>query len=675
MAKDVIRTERSYCRICASLCGILVDVQGDRVVRVKGDRDHPLSRGYTCPKGRALPQLHHHPQRLERPLVRVDGSLQPASWEECLDNLGKRLREIIERHGPSSVGVFFGSGNGFDAAGFRMSQALHAAIGTPVRFTPMTIDAAAKTLAETLVAGVPGLHTCPDYDRVNLLIYIGANPMVSHGHIIGMPNPALTIRAVADRGEVWVIDPLRTETARLATRHIAPNPGSDYAILAYLVREILREGANAQVLERQCVGSEELRAAVEPFDCGRAADIAGIDPEHLAMLLASVRKAGRVAIESGTGATMPATGNLTQWFAWVLMILTDSMNRPGGAWFHPGFIRRRDNVPMTIIDEPFGPGPKSRPELHSFVGDWPCAALPDEIEAGNIRAFLNFGGAMARSFPDANALHRALGKLEVFATLDIIANDTTALSTHVLPCKDQLERPDIMVWDTICPRVNMHYSPAIVSVAGDRRSAWWILAELMRRLGHEPPGDLPADDRSPGADDSMLEALMTQARCSFDDIVAERYIELAHELPAQWIDDHVARLGGWRLAPSQLVEQLAATLRSKAGNDQPLRVIPRRQRRHLNAYLLFLGDRPDIVLNPADAAAAGVVDGQPVIVRSDRGRLVGKARVDSGMRPGVVSVPHGFEDANVNLLTGRAADPLTGMALYSGYPVTVHADV
>jgi anaerobic selenocysteine-containing dehydrogenase len=673
MPESGVRTERSYCRICASLCGILVDVEGDRIVRVRGDRDHPFSRGYTCPKGRSLPQLHHHPQRLDQPLVRVGGSLQPASWEACLGDLGTRLRGIIDRHGPSSVGVFFGSGNGFDAAGFRMSQALYAAIGTPVRFTPMTIDGAAKTLAETLIAGVPGLHTCPDYDRVNLLIYVGANPMVSHGHIIGMPNPALTIRAIARRGEVWVIDPLRTETARFATAHIAPLPGSDYAILAYLVREILRDGANSQLLARRCVGERELRAAVEPFECARAAEIAGIDPDQLVALVASARKAGRVAVETGTGATMPATGNLTQWFAWVLMILTDSMNRPGGVWFHPGFLKRRDETPLAIVDQPFSPGPKSRPELRSFVGDWPCAALPDEIEAGNIRAFLNFGGAMARSFPDANALHPALRKLELFATFDIIANDTTAFSTHVLPCKGQLERPDIMVWDTICPRVNMHYSPALVPASGERRSAWWILAELMRRLGHEPPGDLPADDRIAGADDSMLEVLMTQARCSFDEVVAKRYVELPHELPAQWVEDHVERLGGWRLAPSELVAQLAATLRSSADAGPPLRAIPRRQRRHLNAYLLFLGDSPDIILNPADADSAGVADGQSVVIGSDQGRFVGIARIDDSMRRGVVSVPHGFEDANVNLLTGREADPLTGMALYSGYPVTIHA--
>jgi anaerobic selenocysteine-containing dehydrogenase len=126
-----VRTVRSFCRICTTVCGILVDVSGDRVVRVRGDREHPFTRGYTCPKGRSLPRMHHHPDRLERPLVRVGDHLAPSSWDACLDDLADRLRVVLERHGPQAIGVFFGSGLGMDAAGYRMAEALHAAIRSP----------------------------------------------------------------------------------------------------------------------------------------------------------------------------------------------------------------------------------------------------------------------------------------------------------------------------------------------------------------------------------------------------------------------------------------------------------------------------------------------------------------------------------------------------------------
>jgi len=648
------RTERSFCRICTSLCGIVVETQGERVVRVRGDRDHPVSRGYLCPKGRALPKMHHHPQRLERPLLRRSGSLQSTSWQSCLDDLGSRLREIIDRYGPASVGIFFGSGVGMDAAGYRMAEALHRAIGTPARFSPLTIDGTAKTFVASVVGGFPGLSPRPDYEQVNLVIYVGINPMVSHGHTIAMPNPALTIRATARRGEVWVIDPVHTETAGFASRHLAPAPGTDYAILAYLVREVLREGTDRDTLARHTAGSDALRAAVEPFDCEHAAYVAGVSPEALSELLASVRKAGRLAVDTGTGVTMSVAANLTQWLAWALMIVTGSMNRPGGVWFHPGFLNRFDAAPLPLITEIFGPGPKSRPELRSIAGDWPCAALSDEINAGHIRAFLNLGGSMMRSFPDANELKPALERLEVFATLEIIENETTALSTHVLPTKDQLERPDLTLWDFLSPRVNAQYTPAVVTPVGERRSTWWVLAELMRRLGHEPPGTLPPDDTSARADDTMLAALTAHSRCGFADLALDRYVETPRELPAPWVEAHIERLGGWRLAPSALLDQLTRVHDSQLAERREagsLRLTPRRQRRHLNAQFLFLGSPADVLLHPSDAASAGVIEGQRVMVQSARGRIIGTAHLDATIRPGVVSVPHGHEHANVNLLT------------------------
>jgi anaerobic selenocysteine-containing dehydrogenase len=676
MSERAARTERSYCRICTSLCGIVVEVEDEQVVRVRGDRDHPVTHGYMCPKGRALPKMHHHPQRLERPLVRTNGSLQPTSWESCLDDLCTRLRAIVDQHGPSSVGIFFGSGVGMDAAGYRMAQALHAAIGTPARFSPLTIDGTAKTLVATLVGGFPGFSPRPDYDNINLVIYIGINPMVSHGHTIAMPNPAMTIRATASRGEVWVIDPLHTETAGFASRHLAPRPGTDYAILAYLVREVLRAGADQEVLTSSTSGCDALRSAVEPFSREYAAEIAGVSPDDLTALLASVRKAGRLAVETGTGVTMSVGANLTQWLAWVLMIVTGSMNRRGGVWFHPGFINQLDGGALPVITDIFGPGPKSRPELRSIIGEYPCAALPDEINAGNIRAFLNLGGSLIRSFPDANVLRPALQRLEVFATLEIIENETTALSTHVLPTKDQLERRDLALWDFLSPRVNAQYTPAVVKPVGERRSTWWMLAEIMRRLGHQPPGTLPDDDPSGEGDKVMLSGVTERARCNFAELVDNRYAETGYEFPARWVDAHIERLGGWRLAPDSLVEQLISVSNAQArdrGSSQSLRLIPRRQRRHLNAQYLFLGSPADVVLHPIDAASAGVVDGQRVIVRSARGEIVGTAHVDTSIRPGVVSVPHGHEHANVNYLTSvQEVDALTGMARYSGVQVSVH---
>ncbi|MGO9042321.1 MAG: molybdopterin-dependent oxidoreductase [Mycobacterium sp.] len=657
-------TVRSFCRVCTSVCGILVDVEGDTVVRVRGDQDHPFSRGYTCAKGRALPGLHHHPDRLERPQMRVDGQLRDTTWEACLDDLGTRLKDIIDRHGPESVAFYFST---MESAGFRMAEALHAAIGTPAKFSPLTIDGTAKPLISDLVGGFMGLSGRTDLEHADFLLLVGVNPVISHGHAISMPNPTGTVRAIARRGQVWVIDPRRTETARLATGHLAPRPSTDYAVLAYLVREILRDGCKSDVPVQ---GIDALRAAVEPFTLAHTAAIADVGEPELTRLCAAVRAADSVAIETGTGVTMTAErGNVTQWLAWVLMILTGAMNRPGGTWFHPGFAYQLeafgDLLPITPPEGAFGPGPRSRPEAQAFINEWPCAVLPDEIEADNIRALINVGGSLVTCMPETGKLIPALQNLDVFATTEIIHNETTDLSTHVLPTKDPLERPDITLHDILSSRVSVQYTPAVVTPVGQRRSMWWVFAELGRRLGYDL-GSLGDPDRS--TDDDVLAVLLAGARTKYDEVVATGWAEAPQALPAPWVDAHIARMGGWRLAPPLLVDQLAAL-----APPPPLVLVPRRQRKKLNGQLDFLGERADILINPADGAAAGVVSGQPVTVRSANGELTGIARVDDSIRRGAVSIPHGHPDSNVNRLTNKDdIDRVTGMVRYSGIAVSLH---
>jgi anaerobic selenocysteine-containing dehydrogenase len=311
-----------------------------------------------------------------------------------------------------------------------------------------------------------------------------------------------------------------------------------------------------------------------------------------------------------------------------------------------------------------------------LIGDWPCAALPGEIQAGNIRALVNFGGSLLRSFPDANVLAPALKKLEVNVDFEIVHNETTALSSHVLPTKDQLERPEISFWDTLCASVSMQYSPAVLSKPmGERRSAWWVISQLMHRLGMKVPDHVPADDRVAGADDSMLAVLLQGARASFEEVAAARVVTKPLEFPAAWVDKHFERIGGWRLAPQKLVDFWNATRRADEaalGQPRPLVFTPRRQRRKLNASLSFLGSPADIIMHPDDAAMYGVSNGQKVRVQTRNGEIFLTANISDTVRRGVASIPHGHEIANVNFLTSVGhVDEMTGMVRYSGIPIVV----
>jgi anaerobic selenocysteine-containing dehydrogenase len=551
-----------------------------------------------------------------------------------------------------------------DAAGYRAAQVLHSAIGTPARFSPLTIDGTAKVLVSDLVGGFTGLNPRPDYERCQLLVYIGVNPVVSHGHTVAMPDPVTKIRDLRRHAEVWVVDPRRTETARLASEHLSPRPGTDFAVLAFLLRELLDDVDAASSLETRAVGVAQLRKAVAPYSADRACEVTGIAQADLHRLLAAVRKAGRLAVDTGTGVTMSASANVTQWLAWALMIVTDSMNQPGGVWFHPGFMHQLEGFELPISRSgPFGPGPPTRPGQSSFLGEWPCAVLADEIRSGHIRAMLNLGGGLTTAFPETNSLIPALRELDVLATIEIISNPTTELSTHVLPTKDQLERADVTLWDFLSSTVSAQYTDAVVGEVGARRSTWWVLAELGRRLGY----DMGVFSQAGAGDRSLLERISAKGRCSFEQLVEAGYVEADHVVPATWVERHLQRLGGWRIAPDALVEQLGAVQ-----GPEVLALIPRRQSRHLNSQLTDLGDRPEIVLHPEDAAPLGISEAQPVIVRSPSGEIVGVAKLDPSIRRGVVSVPHGYQDVNVNRLTDRnQIDALTGMARYSGLPVAV----
>ena len=671
--EPLVETKKTYCRVCMVQCGVAVDVVDNKVVRIKGDFSHPLTRGYTCPKGRSMGQVLHHPDAIDRPLMRKNGQLVPVSWDEALDDVAAKLRRIIDTYGSESVGMYFGSGLGADASGYAMEEAFHAALGNPPKFTPLTNDGTAKAMLAGAMTGTFALAPKTHYDSVELLIFIGTNPMVSHAHNTGMFNPGIWIKEVARRGEVWTIDPVLTESARMSTRHIAPYPGKDYAMLAWILRELIDHGPLTP--KQPIQGLERLRESLEGLDRAKAAAISGVTEQECQDLLDAIRRRGRCSIETGTGITMSAGANLTQFFAWTIMALTGSMNQEGGAWFHPGFIYQFENFELPIMESPFTPGPKTRPDAKGIMGEWPCAVLPTEIAAGNIRAFFNFGGHIVRSFPDTNALIAALGTIDLHVNMDIMHNESVALATHVLPPKYGLERAEFTRWDTLNWNVNVQYSPALVEPMGERRSAWWILAEVMRRAGLPVPSHVPRDDREPGADEFMLSKLMEYGRCSFAELQEQRYFERPYDFPADWVERHFERLGGWRLAVPEIIDQwerMRALDEVQLGQPRPLVYSPRRQRRKLNGQLDFLGEPAEILLHPDTAAERRIADGMMVRISNKAGEIVMAARLDPTMLPGVVSIPHGHAHANVNFLTStQDIDPLGGMALYSGVPVEI----
>lgn len=673
-------TAKSFCRFCPAGCGVVVTVEGGRATAVKGDPDHPVSQGYTCPKGRKLADWHYRSDRLRIPRMR--GAEVRA--DECVDDVAAALTRIVAESGPSAVGIFRGTAASQDTAGLFALERFKTALGTPSYFTSVTLDCAAYPLVADLVGGHPGLHLPIPSRDAPLVLVIGSNPVVSHGHSYFTPSPTHMLRRWAAGGQLWVVDPRRTESAAIATRHLAPRPGTDYALLAFLVREVLRQGADWNYIREWTAGIDALADAVAPFDLPRAVAITGLEPGSLLDLLTAIRSVGRVAAVTGTGVSMARSANVTVWLVWALNIITGSQDRPGGTWFNPGGIRQMNQRTWSQSDGRPAAGPRSRPELCSRLGQYPAAALVDEIDAGYVRALVVHGANLVTALPNPERTIASLRRLELVVVLDVNDCDTVQLATHVLPCTGQLERADLQTLDYLTPHYATQFTPAVVAPPTRCRPVWWWMAQLGTRMGVPVLPELDIDTCS---DEDVL-ALGTAGGGAG---LAPRGIAglptTAHRSNQSawsavlggeqfgWVHRALRQSGGnWRLAPRALVTQL----RECDTLPPTLRLVVTREKGHVNSQFMTRGgtgrvvNRPGVSINPDDAATAGISPGRTVLVESDHGRLVTTACLDERLSRGVVSIPHGYADDNVAQLCGESEiDPVSGMAALTAISVVV----
>jgi anaerobic selenocysteine-containing dehydrogenase len=653
---------RTFCRICISACGMLVSVEGEKVVAVQGDAAHPLTRGYLCPKGRALGTFHHAEGRLDGGLIGRDQHRRAVGIDECHAHLRDTLSRIVESHGIGSIGVFLGTGVFLDPAGAWATRRLLKMLNTPYTYSTATVDAVAKTLVAEQMAGTSMLIPNLDEQHGRLLLFVGVNPVVSHGHSTMFSNPVERIRAAKERGVVFVIDPRTTETARLANHHMAARPGTDYALFAYVIRALLGSEVDETALAERATGMRQLRAAVAPFDRARVAALTGLDPGQLDELVDAVQRAGRLAILTGTGSTMSIAGNLTEWLAWALMVMTDSFDQPGGMWFNPGLFLRLDRFDVLPPVGPPAPGPPSRPDIPRSGGEWPASLIPDEIEAGRLRALFVMGGSLITSLPNTERVERALRAIDALVVLDVQRTATTDVATHVFACADQLERPDTLPLELNASAVYQQYTDAVVAAPASRPPMWRTVCNIARGLGL----DLLGSGAEPDSVDT--ERILARIARGVPLATLRESNDVYIESPAAygWVTSRLP-LGKWNLAPQPLVDQLATI-----GIPAPLVITPRRPIRRMNAQHYRDGDVPEALLHPQDAAAAGVVDGELVEVSSSTGSLRLRARVTTAIATGAVSIQHGWAESNVNrLIDSHDLDPLTGMPHLSGTAVTV----
>jgi anaerobic selenocysteine-containing dehydrogenase len=573
--------------------------------------------------------------------------------------------------------MYLASGSAFDTAGRRAAERFLSVLGSHQKYTATTIDTPSKPLVAEIIGGWSGLTPIWDHESSKLLLLFGSNPVVSHGHSNAIPDPVRRFREFQANGSsIWVIDPRRTETATLADHHLQIAPGTDWLVLGWLVRNLLSRHRAASTLSERTSGHEALVGYVADFDDELVTTKSHLSLATLESLCDAVLRAGRVSALTGTGVSMSATANVTEYLLWALHIVTDSYDRPGGMWFNPGYLLQLDERSLPISDGTPESGPKSRPLLPRRFGEYPCAALVPEIEAGNITTLIVVGGNPITALPDTNRTVAALRSLTTLAVIDILPTETTELASHVLPAVDQLERADL-TWllDSFQLAVSAQFTKAVVAPLGDRKPVWWMFGQIADRVGFELlPGGTNIDLAT---DQTFLQSVIARSRDS-ESLMSSSTLTIHSGAVFGWVTENVLPDGKWRLQAPAIADQLSVHLdRARASVDNRLVLIPSRQLRLMNSQFREIaapgGSVDDIVIHASPQNVLSLGSPAFATVETSNGSLSARLVADPNLRDDCVTLTHGGRDPNVCTLTDndQGIDPLSGMVLQSGFEVSL----
>ncbi|CAL9322562.1 molybdopterin oxidoreductase family protein [Streptomyces sp. SudanB52_2052] len=734
------RTALRICPLCEATCGLTLTIEGTRVTHARGDRDDVFSRGFICPKGASFGAVDSDPDRLRTPLVRRDGELREATWEEAFDAVAAGIRPVVERYGPNAVGVVLGNPNVHTMAGALYPPVLLAGLGTRSVFTASTVDQMPKHVSSGLLYGDANAIPVPDLDRTDHLLLIGANPLESNGSLCTAPDFPGKLKALKARGgTLVVIDPRRTRTAKLADRHIAVRPGTDALLLAAMARVLFDEGLVEPTPHVR--GVEELSDALREFTPEAVADACDVEAGLIRVLARDLAAAPTAAVYGRIGSCTVPHGTLASWLVDVLNILTGNLDRPGGALF-----------PQAATDKtprPAGPGRgfalgrwHSRVSRHPEAkGELPLSALAEEIDTATeegepIRALIAVAANPVLSAPDGDRLDKALDSLDFMVSVDPYLNETSRHAHVVLPPPPPSRSPHHdFAFNTLAVRNQVRYTRAAIPLEPDRMAETEILARLILAVtgmhGADPAavdqmvvdqtlGKAVREPHSPvhGRDPRELAARLTgengpERRLDMmlrlgpygdgfgvrpDGLTLEKLLAHPHGIDLGPLRPRLpqplkTRSGEVELLPEPIAADLPRLRAALAERPERLVLVGRRHLRSNNSWMHNVpaltggSNRCTLHIHPADAERLGVRDGEAVRVKGAGGEVTAPAEVTDTVRPGVVSLPHGWghdrpgtrlrhaatdPGVNVNqLLDGSLLDPLSGNAVLNGVPVDV----
>ena len=749
---DTVTIHHRTCHLCEAMCGLDLHVRDAKVSLVRGDKADQFSNGYLCPKGSSIGHVHHDEDRLRLPLIRrgddvATATWEEVSWEEAWAEVDRGLTAVIEAHGRGSVAMYSGNPSAHSHHTLLFAGAVVRALGTKNFFSASTVDQMPKHVSSGLMFGHPDLIPVPDLDRTDFLLMLGADPMESNGSLCTAPDFPGRLRAIQGRGgKVVVVDPRRSKTAELADVHIQIQPGSDALLLLAIANVLVVEKLAAPGrLAEFTLGLDQAESVLAPFTPEAVADATDVEADTIRSLARELAGAPTAAVYARIGAHTTQFGTLASWATDLVNVLTGNLDSPGGAMFsHPPHLRPGKGKGRGFSTGRWRSRVSDRPEARS---EFPVAVLAEEILTpgdGQIRAFVTVAGNPALSAPDSAQINEALADLEFMVSIDPWRNETTRHANVILPPPGPLTRSQYdLPFSRMAVRNVAKWSPAVFE--DDGPAEWEILAKLALIASGMGPsadpaivGDLilgellnrAATDTGRSVEE-LSEIVNVDGRCHPDraiDVMIRMGTYGDHfgavTEPASFGDHTIEPLsldvlaanphgidlgplrsempaflatasGQLELFPAEIVADLGR-LRSLLDTPRPdVVLVGRRHLRSNNSWMhntrvLVKGkDRCTLHMHPTDAERLGVSGAAHVRISSETGSVVAPLEMAEGIKPGVVSLPHGWghdlpgtatatasahAGVNTNLLTdAQPIDPLSGNARLNGIPVTISA--
>ncbi len=696
----------TFCRVCEPSCGLVAEVDNGRLLRLRPDDEHPVSRGFACHKGVGFDAIHHDPDRLNVPLRRSNGKRDAGEfvatdWPQAIAGVAADLKAIQQKYGSDAIAGYIGNPTAFNALGTQALNSFFLQMGCRRIFTSGTQDCSNKFAGSEAVFGSSTIHPLPDLEHTRYALVFGENPKVSHMSFVSMPDPMAKFRAAKQNGaQVWFINPRHVESATPATGDVLQvRPDTDLYLMAALLHELDVAGLwREDVIREHGANVDGLRAFIRPYSAEAVAAVVGVPAAQIRDIALGFGRAESACVHMSTGVNMGRQGTLCYWLLHMLSFVTGNLDRRGGnlyaLGFYPAAKAGRINLKNVFFPSEFG-------ELRVIRGALPGNLLPDFIRAKQspVKALVVIAGNPILSMGGGEVLREAFAELELLVVLDMFRSATGEYADWLLPCTDMLERADLNICGLgMQHQPHVQYTDAVVPPAEQRKEEWWILGKIEQAMGYRSVFDA---GESPDVF-ARLDKMLGYSQLSIAQLKAapQHTIELppspVGRFYSDWIQTEDQRVD---CCPALFGEAIGRAHAIFAGlQAEPagtLKLISLRTNYMQNSWYHNVGklkrarqQENPLHLSVADAQRLGIADGDRVRVSNVHGVIEATARVDDTLRDGVVAMTHGWGqershglsvakrypgvNANVLLPTGPGSyEKLSNQAHMTGITVQV----